>query len=146
MTLVSTTGRQNITPFQLPPAKRRALKIHLYLLCRGWKLLEKSSHVGISQNETKTQKHWMFHRDSLKVKFFSSRTGPGTQLGLHLAHYRHFFSMILHVGSSENWGFGMRIWFGSTLSKCHQHVSPWLHVSGKSLCSAATSLLKCDSH
>lgn len=107
--------------FQLPPAKGSELKTHPYLLCNGWKQMEKSSHAGISQSKNENTER--FHRDSPKVKIFSSRTGPGPQLGIHLAHLQTFPKFDSARAFLRKLGFGTRIWFGSTLTKSHQHVS-----------------------
>lgn len=45
------SGRQNITTFQLPPAKGSELKPHPYLLCSDWKQMEKRSHAGIQKTK-----------------------------------------------------------------------------------------------
>lgn len=53
------------------------------------------------QNNNKNKPHKMFPRDSLKVKFVMSRTGPGPKLGIHLVPCRYFPSLILGMGFPE---------------------------------------------
>jgi len=54
--VVSVSGKQNITAFQLPPAEGSELKTHPNLQCSGWKPMEKSSHARILKKKQNSQK------------------------------------------------------------------------------------------
>lgn len=146
------TERQNIPTLQLPPAKWTERKTHLYLLCNGGKQMEKNSQAGIKKNQptnNKTHKkpkpkhhhqktHSVFPRDSLELKFFSSRTGPGPQLRV-IWSITDISPVWLCTWVSQKLGCS-EPGFGS--GHPDHRVPFWPHTPGESLCSATTPLLQ----